>query len=372
MDYLAPSAVPALNPVTLRVVSQDDATKSASSGITILPHIVVAISPPSARLAPRSNQTFTASVAGTANQQVTWTLVGTACAGAGAPCGVIDATGLYVAPLAAPTPNAFNVVATSSEDTSRTASAAVTVTLQPVILSLMPSSGTADAAGGFTLRVAGGNFAAAGPGPGSAILIGDALRPTVCSSTASCSTTLAAQDLLFAANLSITVQNPDGAVSNAAAFVVVSPSAGAGAILLTPGAPAATNKDITVVDLSTNGSSSPLEDVSLNIVAIGIFQPAAGNCTLGGGSVALFRPASGTAVADLCAFSVSGLDPSLAFTVSGPAPPDLVIVGKEPLGLGIIHLTLQLPATARPGARTLFIQNAGLDMTAASGAIEVR
>ncbi len=372
VDYLAPSAVPAPNPVTLRVISQDDPTKSAVASITILPHIVVGVSPPSALLAPGGSQTFVASVSGTANQQVTWSLSGTACAGAGAPCGVIDATGLYVAPLIAPTPKTFNVVATSSEDTSRFASASVTVTLQPVILSLLPSSATAGAAGGFTLLVTGGNFIATSPGPGSAILVGGTARATVCSSTASCSTTLTAQDLLFATNLGIAVQNPGGAVSNAATFVVAPPPAGAGAVLLTPGAPAAANKDIIVVDLSTNGSSSPPDDVSLNIVAIGIFQPASGNCTLGGGSIALVRPVSGTATADLCAFSVSGLDPSFTYTVSGPAPPDLIIVGEEPLGLGIVHLTLQLPSTALAGVRTLFIQNAALDMTAASGSIEIR
>ncbi len=40
-------------------------------------------------------------------------------------------------------------------------------------------------------------------------------------------------------------------------------------------------------------------------------------------------------------------------------------------GLGIIHLTLQIPATAAPGARSLFIQNTNLDKTAASGVLEV-
>jgi len=37
----------------------------------------------------------------------------------------------------------------------------------------------------------------------------------------------------------------------------------------------------------------------------------------------------------------------------------------------MIHLTLQLPATAAPGARTLFIKNTNLDETAASGVLQV-
>lgn len=42
---------------------------------------------------------------------------------------------------------------------------------------------------------------------------------------------------------------------------------------------------------------------------------------------------------------------------------------KQPLGLGIIRLTLQIPAAAAPSARTLFIQNTNLDKTAASGTL---
>ncbi len=371
VDYLAPAAVPSPNPVNLRVTSQADTTKSASSNITIRPHVVVSVAPPSVSLPPGAKQAFTASVAGTSNQQVIWNVSGPACTGAGAPCGTIDASGLYIAPAIAPVPNTLSVVATSSEDTSRTGSAAVTITLQPTILTLRPSSITAGAAGGFTLRVEGGNFISSSPGPGSTVLIGGIARGTVCSSTSVCTTTLAAPDLAIAANLSAGVQNPDGSMSNTAMFVVVPPLASADIIPLTPGAPAA-SRDITVAELSTNSSSSPPENVNLNIIAIGPFQPAIGSCLLGGGSVTLARPSSGTATADLCAFSLSGLDPSLAFTLGGPSPNDIAIVGKEPLGLGIIHLTLQVPSTARTGARTLFIQNANLDLTAASGAIEVR
>jgi len=46
---------------------------------------------------------------------------------------------------------------------------------------------------------------------------------------------------------------------------------------------------------------------------------------------------------------------------------DVAVIAKQPAGLGIIHLTLQVPASATAGARTLFIQNANLDRTAAPG-----
>jgi len=373
VDYLAPAAVPSLNPVQLQATTVGAPTASAAASITILPHVVVSVSPPSAVLPPGAQQPFSASVAGTSDQQVTWNVSGAACAAAGAPCGVIDATGLYTAPAAAPSPGTFAVVATSSEDTTQTGSAAVTITLQPTILSLSPSSATAGAAGGFTLLVEGGNFVLTSPGPGSTLVIGGSARNTVCSSTASCTTTLAAQDLAVAENLSVVVQNPNGSTSNGVSFVVIPPPAGGTQLIpITPGAPSVTGENIIVVDLSTNGSSSPSSDVSLAVVAVGPYQPSTGTCSLESGPVTLVRPSSGAATVDICAFSVGGLDPSLAYTLSGPTPGDVSIAGTAPLGLGIVDVTLLVPSTAVPGVRTLFIQNANLDTTAGTGAIVVQ
>lgn len=373
VDYLAPAAVPSPYPVQLQAISVSDPTRSAAATITILAHTVVSISPPSVTLVPGQQQAFAADVLETTNQQVTWNVSGAACAAAGNPCGTIDATGLYTAPATVPSPNSFAVMATSSEDTSRTATAAVTITLQPAILSLSPSSAVAGAAGGFTLLVEDGNFAASSPGPGSALLIGGSVRNTVCASSASCTTSLTAQDLAIAENLSVAVQNPNGATSNPVSFVVVpQTSNGPRIIPLTPSAPSAAGENISVVELSTNGSSSPSQDAGLNVVAVGPYVPATGSCTLGGGPVTLIRPSSGTATADICAFSVSGLDPSLAYTLTGPSPADITIVAKAPLGLGIVDLALQIPSSALAGPRTLFIQNSNVDVTAATGGIEVQ
>jgi hypothetical protein len=49
----------------------------------------------------------------------------------------------------------------------------------------------------------------------------------------------------------------------------------------------------------------------------------------------------------------------------------VAVISKQPAGLGIIHLTLQILANALPGARTLFIQNTNLDEAAATGALEI-
>jgi hypothetical protein len=68
-------------------------------------------------------------------------------------------------------------------------------------------------------------------------------------------------------------------------------------------------------------------------------------------------------------FSESGLDTSMTFTVFGPG--DITVIAKQPVGLGIVRITLQVPSTALPGLRTLFVQNTNLDKAAASGALEV-
>ncbi len=371
VDYVAPFGVPSPNPLTLSAVSQANTTDSASSAITIIPHVIVSVSPPSVTLAPGASQSFTAMVEGTADQQVTWTITGAACNASGAPCGTINPAGLYQAPAVGPSPNALSVVATSAEDSGRTASSAITITAQPTILSLLPSSITAGAAGGFTLLVQGANFVPGGPGPGSSIFFDGSQRITTCVSGSDCSTLLSSADVAVAANLSVAIQNPDGTLSNTVTFVVVTAASGPENIPLTPGAPNATANDIIVTDLSTDGSSLPAKDVSLSVVALGPFLPATNTCTLGGSPVIFAVPGSGQITADLCVFSVSGLAPSYSYTLSGPSPNDMLAVGETPLGLGIVQLTIQLSSATAIGARTLFIQNANLDVTAATGAIDV-
>jgi hypothetical protein len=186
-----------------------------------------------------------------------------------------------------------------------------------------------------------------------------------------CITSPQAADLLSAGNLLLQLQNPDGLLSNTETFVVLAPGSGTGIIPLTPGAPSSTGNDIVVVELSTNGGSGASGNVSLNIAAIGTYSPTTSSCVLGGSPVVLQRPPTGTGTGDLCVFSVSALDPSFTFTISGQPTPDITVSNKEPLGLGILHLTLQVPSTASPGQRTVFVQNPEGDKVAGTGVIEV-
>jgi hypothetical protein len=372
MEYLAPAGVPSPNPVTLNVSIQAFPAQFQTAQITVLAHTVVTVSPPSANLAPATTQAFTANILGTTNQTVTWNVTGTACNAAGSPCGLVDANGLYTAPISTPSPNAINIVATSSEDSSRTGSASVTITNAITIVSLLPASATAGGVGSFTLQILGGNFVPTSPGPGSTILINASARTTNCISNGTCTTALNSNDLANAGNLPVTIRNPDLSVSNTVNFVVVANIGPIDIIPLTPTNPNVTGKDIVVVEPSTAGSIAPQPDVTIAVAAMGIFSPALNTCTLGAGSLVIARPATGTATLDICVFSVSGLDPSFAYTITGPAAGEITIIGKQPLGLGIVDLTLAIPAAALKGLRSVFIQNPNQDKAVATGVLEVQ
>lgn len=94
---------------------------------TVPPAVVVTVSPPSASVVEKASQQFTASVTGTTNAAVTWTVSGAGCGGAS--CGTVSSSGLYTAPGAVPSPATVSVTATSESAPTQSASAQVTVTV---------------------------------------------------------------------------------------------------------------------------------------------------------------------------------------------------------------------------------------------------
>ena len=261
-------------------------------------------------------------------------------------------------------------MAFSSDDPQQSGLANLAIATGANILALHPASVYAGAANGFTLRVNGSNFATSAPGPGSTLLIAGTARTTTCNSVTECTAPVTAADVSSSGNVSIQLRNPDSTTSNSVFLVVLAPSPSDEVITLTSDAPSATAKDIIVVDPTTAGVSLPNADVDLNVAALGTFSTVTNSCSLAGNPVHLQRPPTGVAAADICLFSASGLDTSMAYVVTGSG--DVTVIAKQPAGLGIIHLTLQISAAAIPGARTLFIQNTNLDKTAATGALEVQ
>jgi hypothetical protein len=368
VDFIAPGTIPTPNPVSVMVSSTNNPALTATAQITVINHVLVTVQPSNVTLAPLTDQAFTAMVLGTENQNVIWQVTGSGCATANS-CGLITAEGAYTAPGSAPTPDAVQIVAISQDDGAQTGSSTVTISTGANILSLHPASVYAGSAEGFTLSVDGTGYAATNPGPGSTLLIRGTQRVTTCDAPTNCTAPVTSADVAQAGNVTIQIRNPDSTLSNAVRLVVVMPETSNDTIALTTGAPEATGKDIVVVDPTSAGIDSSGADFDLQIAALGTYVTSTGTCNLAGNPITLVRPNSGSSAADICVFSEAGLDTSMTYTVSGAG--DVVVIAKLPAGLGIIHLTLQIPSTASIGARTLFIQNANLDQTAASGVLEI-
>ena len=114
--YTAPSST---GTHTVTATSQSDTTQSANATVTV---ISLTISPESASLAPSATQQFTATVTGTTNTSVTWSVDGVS--GGNTTSGTITSDGLYTAPAAA---GSHTVTATSGALPSYSVSASVTV-----------------------------------------------------------------------------------------------------------------------------------------------------------------------------------------------------------------------------------------------------
>ncbi len=369
VDYIAPATVPAPDPVVVQAISAADTTKIGTAQITVINHVVVSVLPNSALLGPLGVQQFSATVLGTDDENVIWQIQGSPCAAAGA-CGEISVGGVYTAPGVAPLLDALQVIALSSDDLTQTGAANVTISTGVNILTLRPASVYAGAANGFTLKVIGSGFGTSNSVAASTILIGGTPRTTTCAAVAECVAPVTGADVAQSGNVTVQIRNPDGKVSNVVSLVVAPLNISDDVISLTAGAPDAMDKNIVVVEPTTAGVSVPGNDVDINVAAIGIFSTANNSCTLGGNPVAITRPNTGIATADVCLFAQSGLDVSMAYTVTGPG--DVTVIAKQPVGLGIIHLTMQLSANSLPSARTLFVQNTNLDKTAATGTLWVK
>jgi hypothetical protein len=369
VDYIAPGAIPSSNPVSVQVAIAGNSAISSSAQITVINHILVSVFPNGVALPPLGVQGFTASVLGASNQAVVWQVQGSGCTVGGA-CGSITPSGTFTAPAASPVPNAIQIIALSQDDSTQSSAANVTISTGANILSLHPASVYAGGANGFSLTVDGSGFVLSNPGPGSTLLIGGFVRVTTCSSINSCSAPVNSTDVVQPGNVSVQVQSPSGTLSNIVSFVVAAPGTTDDVVSLTSSTPAISGKNITVVEPTTAGVDDSSVSFDLNVAALGVFNTSTNACNLGGNPVPLVRPVSGTSAADICLFSQSGFDTSMAYTISGPG--DIAVISKQPAGLGIIHLTVQIPSTALPGARTLFVQNANLDRTAASGVLEIQ
>jgi hypothetical protein len=142
--YTAPTTA---GTYTVTATSAADSTRSSSAIVTVSQstQVSISVSPGTASLQGGGQQQFTAIVSGTSNTGVTWSASG----------GTVTTGGLYTAPTTAGT---YAVTATSAADSSKWASATVTVS-QPTQISISVSPNMANLQSGgqqqFTAFVSG-------------------------------------------------------------------------------------------------------------------------------------------------------------------------------------------------------------------------
>jgi hypothetical protein len=379
VDYLAPRTAPAVDPVTVTAESHADTSKigNAIVSVTGVPTpLSVSVSPFYA-FVPRSTSTlstrqFFVAVTGNGSTSVTWSIqsavAGQGCGGAA--CGSVDGNGVFTAPAVAPSPNVISIIATSQADNTKSASATIAITSGPTIEALLPSSVMAGGVEGFPLSVHGLNFVAGSGGAGSVILLNGVARATTCATTTTYTIVLNPADVQAAATFALQISNPGSLalLSNPVPFVILPFDVSEDAISLNSSQPAASGKDITVVEPTTAAVSAPL-DVDFD----GLLTN--GTCEVEGTPLTVTRPSSGSEIVSLCIHG-NGLDPTMTYAFTGPgtALGDIPVTASVITGLfpNTMELDLQISTTTLPGVRTLFITSLNNDRAAASGILQVK
>lgn len=140
--YTAPSVMPVSSSVTIRATSVAVPSSFASAAVTLIPvppTVTVSVAPASVNVQLPNTQPFVATVTGSANTSVTWSVNGVA--GGSAAAGSITASGIYTPPAVMPASAFVTISATSVANPATSAQAAVTL-LPPVTVAVSPSSST--------------------------------------------------------------------------------------------------------------------------------------------------------------------------------------------------------------------------------------
>ena len=169
--------------------------------VTPPPSPTIAISPQTMSVFVGQTIPFTATVSGTNNPGVTWSVNDVV--GGNATVGTISATGLYTAPAVPPSANIVSVKAAGVANPGLIASAFVTITNpQPAIIALSPS--TIDAGGpDTTLTVNGTGFVQE-----SVVMLASTALATAFASSTSLTATIPPAQLTNSGTFSVTVVTP--------------------------------------------------------------------------------------------------------------------------------------------------------------------
>jgi uncharacterized protein (DUF1800 family) len=194
--------------VSITVKNPDPGTIS-SSGVSAqvvnATGISVQVSPATATMLAGGQQPFSATVTGSTDQSVTWSVNGVA--GGTIATGTITAQGMYTAPAVLPNPNTITISAASVADTTKQGTSAVTLQNPiPVLTRLDPNP---MGVGGFAITLIGSGF-----GGGATVTFGgQALKTVFVSPTELTATGTAAVAQVGSVPVTVTNPNPGGGTS---------------------------------------------------------------------------------------------------------------------------------------------------------------
>jgi len=149
--YTAPSSLATQTTITATAASVASPGTTDTASLTLLPSaakVTVAINPAGKNLDATQTQQFSATVTGTTNTSVAWSLSPSV--------GTISSSGLYTAPASVSAPQTIAVTATSAASSTATASAALTIYPAVSITSGTTPNGTVSSPYSAALTVAGG------------------------------------------------------------------------------------------------------------------------------------------------------------------------------------------------------------------------
>src|SRR5271154_7314142 len=184
-------------------------TTKSTSGTTPPPsQISVSVAPTAANVRVGAGQPFTATVTGTTNQSVTWSVNGVA--GGNSTVGLITNTGGYTAPAVLTNPNTITISATSAADSGAKGTSDVTLwNATPVLSNVSPGT---FASGAYSLTLTGSKFVS-----GAQVLFGGAAISTTFVSATQLRATGSAPS---AGTFAMSVSNPNPGSSNSGAINV--------------------------------------------------------------------------------------------------------------------------------------------------------
>jgi len=202
--YSAPAAMPSSGNISIAAVSAADPTVSSSLSValqaaSIGPASGVTVTGP-ATLSLGATGQFSAAVAGTSNQSVTWEV--NDAAGGNSTFGTITASGLYTPPASVPATNSIVITAASAATPGVSGSLNATI-LDPVPVIASAVASTADGGLHFLVDIQGSGFLS-----GATLLVGGSAVTTSAVAPNDLQTTVSDPNAQ-AIQISVMVQNPN-------------------------------------------------------------------------------------------------------------------------------------------------------------------